>query len=103
MASSLHIADLDLALSSQITNARKHNVTIAQMASLAQILTMANVGLFVWNSDLAMEFTWDGQKFINPLGTTSAEAYTTLSEILGDLPGTTLVDPLAYYILAKIN
>lgn len=103
MASSLHIADLDLALSSQITNARKHNVTTEQMTSLAVLLNETNSGLFVWNTDLAIEFTWDGTKFINPLGTTSSEAYSTLSVILSDQAGTTLVDPVAYYILAKIN
>lgn len=102
MASTLHIADLDLALSSQITNARKHNVTAAQMAALALILNTENIGLFVWNSDLAMEFTWDGDKFINPLGTTSAGDYLTLSNILNDQLGSNYVDPLAYYILAKL-
>lgn len=82
MASSLYIEDLDLALSSQIKNARKHNVTTAQMASLAAILGASNVGVFVWNTDLKIEFTWDGQQFVNALGTTSAQAYTDLSELL---------------------
>lgn len=55
---------LNLNRVAQLLNARKHNVTSAERATLAGELGAAHSGLFVWDTDEKMGYTWDGAQFV---------------------------------------
>ena len=49
----------DLQQVAQLLNARKHNVTTAERSTLAGALGAANEGLFVWDTDEKLGYTWE--------------------------------------------
>lgn len=57
--------DIDLVKVGQLLNARKHNVTTTERTALAATLGVDNEGLFVWDTDLDADFTWDGTQFVS--------------------------------------
>lgn len=63
MATEKYYHDIDMVGVSQLKNARKHNVTQAQMDALATVLGQENVGLFIYNTDTQESSTWTGSQF----------------------------------------
>lgn len=56
--------DIDLVKVGQLLNYRVHNVTDAEMTSLAGTLGVANKGLPVYNTDQSAVLYWDGAQFV---------------------------------------
>lgn len=63
MAVEKYYHDLDLVGVSQIKNARKHNVTQAEMDSLSLALGAEHKGLFIYNTETEESSTWNGSEF----------------------------------------
>lgn len=63
MATEKYYHDLDLVGISQLKNARKQNVTQAEMDALALVLGAENKGLFVFNTETEESSTWTGTEF----------------------------------------
>jgi hypothetical protein len=63
MATEKYYHDIDLVGVSQLKNARKQNVTQAEMDALALVLGAENKGLFVFNTDTEESSTWTGTEF----------------------------------------
>lgn len=94
MAVEKYYHDLDLAGVSQIINARKQNVTQAEMDALALVLGTDNRGLFVFNTDTEESATWTGTEFkIDAPKVQGAMVYKGAISA----PGTMPTDPLAGY------
>lgn len=56
--------NIDLVNVGQLIGARKQNLSTADRNTLAGTLGLANEGLFVWDTDEKMGYTWDGAQFV---------------------------------------
>lgn len=76
MSEKVFAHDIGLAKVGQLLNVRIHNVSTAQRGTLAGLLTAANDGLHVWDTDLKMQYYWDGANFVQGVSTiTGAMVY----------------------------
>jgi ribosomal protein S25 len=64
MATKQFYHDIDLVKVGQLVNARIQNVTTAEKTALGETLGSGNVGLQVWDTDIAAPFIWDGSAWV---------------------------------------
>lgn len=66
MAKKDFYVDIDGLNVNQIIGWRLHNVTTAERTALGATLGAGNAGLKVYDTDLSIEYTWDGAAFVDP-------------------------------------
>lgn len=64
MSAKQYYHDIDGVKVAQLVNVRKYNVTTLERDALALTLGVGNTGLFVYDTDEKLEYTWDGTQFV---------------------------------------
>lgn len=94
-------ANLELQRIAQLVEARKQNVTTAERAALGLELDEINEGVFVWDTDLKMGFTWDGVQWVAEAiqmeGDVIFKGFIDASLPLDDVGQPQLVEPVSGY------
>lgn len=95
MSAKQYYHDIDGVKVSQLVNIRKHNVTTVERAALALTLGVGNTGLFVYDTDTKLEYTWDGTQFVG--AAVNVVGDVIFKGIITDLSDPANVEPVSGY------
>lgn len=68
MAEREFYTDINLVKVGQLRDFRVHNLTTTERNTLAATLGAANEGLHVWDTDLKLQYYWNGSSFVQGVG-----------------------------------